>query len=169
VLANTVATGFAEHTRVLPFAGRYQALRRGTIAAAARTSVGMPSRMTSRALVRRIALCRYADRDAVEFAHGIVARCRPDLLGAWIAALRGLDVLAGLDKLSVPTTVVVGDEDRLTPPALARQIADVLRRRDMLHRYVELPRVGHCASLEAPQAFTAEIERLVALAATPRR
>ncbi|CCH34547.1 alpha/beta hydrolase [Actinosynnema sp. NPDC047251] len=59
------------------------------------------------------------------------------------------DVLAAVD---VPALVLVGSEDALTPPAVARDLADVLRA-----EYVELPGVGHLTPVEAPEAFAAAV------------
>lgn len=60
------------------------------------------------------------------------------------------DVLARVD---VPALVLVGEHDALTPPALARELAGVLRQGE----YVELPGVGHLTPLEAPDAFAAAV------------
>lgn len=64
------------------------------------------------------------------------------------AALRGMaerpDVTAWLGQIRVPTVVVCGEHDVISPPAemqaIARAIPDA--------RYVEVPRVGHMAPLE---------------------
>ncbi|MFT7840128.1 alpha/beta hydrolase [Saccharothrix sp. BKS2] len=60
------------------------------------------------------------------------------------------DVLAAAD---VPALVLVGEHDALTPPALARELAGVLRRGE----YVELAGVGHLTPLEAPDAFASAV------------
>lgn len=54
-----------------------------------------------------------------------------------------------LRRTSVPALVVVGQEDALTPPAVARQLAGLLRQA----RYVELEGAGHLPNLETPDAF----------------
>jgi pimeloyl-ACP methyl ester carboxylesterase len=69
----------------------------------------------------------------------------------------------GLSSLAVPTTVVVGARDRLTPTTASQEIADLLAERGVLHRYVELPGIGHCPNIEAPTAFDAEVRELLAL------
>ncbi|MFC6093361.1 alpha/beta fold hydrolase [Saccharothrix lopnurensis] len=60
------------------------------------------------------------------------------------------DVLAAAD---VPALVLVGEHDALAPPALARELAGVLRRGE----YVELAGVGHLTPLEAPDAFASAV------------
>lgn len=89
-----------------------------------------------------MALSRYADRQAVDFIYEILADCRTDVRAVWGAGLSGLDVTAGLEKLTVPTTVVTGTEDRLTPPAVAHRIAETLQVRGSLHRFARFPAPG---------------------------
>ncbi|WP_425564075.1 alpha/beta fold hydrolase [Saccharothrix xinjiangensis] len=60
------------------------------------------------------------------------------------------DVLAAA---GVPALVLVGEHDALTPPALARELAGVLRRGE----YVEVAGAGHLTPLEAPDAFTSAV------------
>jgi pimeloyl-ACP methyl ester carboxylesterase len=59
-------------------------------------------------------------------------------------------VLADVD---VPALVLVGEHDTLTPPALARELAGVLRRGE----YVELAGAGHLTPMEAPDAFASAV------------
>jgi 3-oxoadipate enol-lactonase len=55
-----------------------------------------------------------------------------------------------LDQIGVPSLIIVGDEDVLTPPADSEAMAARLRR----SRLVKLPRAGHLSSLEAPRDFS---------------
>jgi pimeloyl-ACP methyl ester carboxylesterase len=56
-------------------------------------------------------------------------------------------VLAAID---CPTLVVVGDDDQLTPPELAREMANGIRGA----RLVIVPESGHLSTIEQPQAVT---------------
>ncbi len=75
------------------------------------------------------------------------------LAGAIVAAVKGLrdrpDAAPGLGEVRVPTLVVVGEKDAVTPPAAAQAIAD----RVAGSRLVVIPGVGHLSNLEAPDAF----------------
>ena len=62
-----------------------------------------------------------------------------------------------LATITVPTTILVGAEDTLTPPALAEAMRDAIPA----SRLVVLPEAGHLTPLERPAEFTAEIRRLV--------
>ncbi|RKT57247.1 alpha/beta fold hydrolase [Saccharothrix australiensis] len=91
----------------------------------------------------------------------VVARARALILDqpaaevAWTQrAMAGRpDSRAVLAAVDVPALVLVGAEDALTPPAVARELADVVPRGE----YAELPGVGHLTPLEAPKAFAAAV------------
>lgn len=58
------------------------------------------------------------------------------------------DSLAGLSAIGCPTLVLVGEEDELTPPALAREIAAGIRGAHL----AVIPDCGHLSTLEQPAA-----------------
>jgi pimeloyl-ACP methyl ester carboxylesterase len=60
-----------------------------------------------------------------------------------------------LPSIAVPTLVIVGDEDRLTPPERAREMAGLIPGA----RLVVVPRCGHLSTLERPEAVNAALER----------
>ncbi|MDG3009962.1 alpha/beta fold hydrolase [Rhodococcus sp. D2-41] len=100
-----------------------------------------------------------------EFCRKVVNSCSARNRALWGAAIAGLDIRAALHGLTVPTSVLVGQADRLTPPVHARRIAQVLAETGHLERLLELPRVGHMSQVESPRAFTAELRRLAVLSA----
>ena len=55
-----------------------------------------------------------------------------------------------LAAINCPTLVLVGDEDQLTPPELAREMANGIRGA----RLVIIPESGHLSTVEQPQAVT---------------
>ena len=57
-----------------------------------------------------------------------------------------MDNRAGLASLGVPTTVVVGSRDILTPPRLGRGLAAAIPGA----RLIELPGAGHMLPYEEP-------------------
>ena len=60
------------------------------------------------------------------------------------------DARPQLGSIDVPTLVLVGDEDRTTPPERAREMADAIPDA----RLVVVPRAGHLVLLEQPDATT---------------
>ncbi|HSN68924.1 MAG TPA: alpha/beta fold hydrolase, partial [Thermoanaerobaculia bacterium] len=91
-----------------------------------------------------------------------------------VAAIRAVEgvlsrasVYDDLGTITTPTLIVVGQEDRTTPPARARRMHDAIPG----SRLVVLPEVGHMASIEAPEALTEAIREFVrgATAIEPKR
>jgi pimeloyl-ACP methyl ester carboxylesterase len=76
---------------------------------------------------------------------------------AIIAAIRALrdrpDRTAELPEIAVPTLVVVGSDDALSPPAEARVMAAAMPDA----RVVEIPGAAHLSNLENPDAFSAAL------------
>jgi 3-oxoadipate enol-lactonase len=56
-----------------------------------------------------------------------------------------------LEEIRVPTHVIVGEDDTLTPPAMARQIT----ARILGARFTQIARAGHLSNIEQPEAFNA--------------
>jgi 3-oxoadipate enol-lactonase len=55
------------------------------------------------------------------------------------------------DDIRVPTLVLCGAEDKVTPPALSRELAHLIHGA----RYEQIERSGHLANFEQPDAFNA--------------
>ncbi len=66
------------------------------------------------------------------------------------------DVREDLRHVDVPTVVLVGDADRLTPPAHARLVRDCVPAAEL----VVLPGIGHQVMQEAPLALFEVVRRL---------
>jgi pimeloyl-ACP methyl ester carboxylesterase len=60
------------------------------------------------------------------------------------------DSRPGFGAINCPTLVLVGDEDQLTPPELAREMANGIRAA----RLVIIPESGHLSTLEQPRMVT---------------
>jgi pimeloyl-ACP methyl ester carboxylesterase len=58
----------------------------------------------------------------------------------------------------VPTLVLVGDDDRLTPPEQAREMAGLIAEAEL----VEVPGCGHLSTLERREAVNAALEAWLA-------
>lgn len=114
---------------------------------------------------RYVAVGPDATPEQTEFCRKVVNACSARNRAMWGAAMGSLDIRGGLRGLTVPTTVLVGQADRLTPPVHAHRIAQGLTETGNLDRLVELPRVGHMSQVESPRAFSAELRRLAALPA----
>ena len=63
------------------------------------------------------------------------------------------DATPQLARAAIPALVIVGEEDGITPVAEARAMASALPESTL----AVLPRAGHLANLEAPDAFQAAL------------
>lgn len=59
-----------------------------------------------------------------------------------------------LGRIACPTLILVGDGDQITPPDRAREMADGVRRAQL----VVVPGSGHLSTLEQPEAVTHALE-----------
>lgn len=78
----------------------------------------------------------------------------------WLA-----DQRARVAAIDVPTLVLVGEEDSITPLALSRALADMVGRGSEPRPAVSLEIIagaGHLANLEQPRDFNAAIDRFLA-------
>ena len=77
---------------------------------------------------------------------------RPDTIAAAVQAMKDRpDATSLLAEVRVPALILCGEEDRLTPPADSEALHQGMRG----SRLVLIPRAGHLASLERPDAFNA--------------
>jgi 3-oxoadipate enol-lactonase len=67
--------------------------------------------------------------------------------------------------ITVPSLVLVGDEDTITPPALSRALADLVGTatgKGPLAMLISIPGAGHLANLEQPAAFNQAVDQFIA-------
>jgi pimeloyl-ACP methyl ester carboxylesterase len=110
-------------------------------------------------VTRRIA---FADKSVsptvVAFLERMIQATPVDVIAEFYPTLIAHDKLAALDVLRrVPGLVLVGDADRLTPPAHGRAIAAALPDAEL----VEVPDGGHVVMLEHPVILTEALSRLI--------
>ena len=92
--------------------------------------------------------------DLVERTSRIMTRQKPDTVVADLAALRDRpDQTATLPSIAVPTLVVVGELDILTPPSESQAISAAIPGA----RLVVVPGAGHLAPMERPRAVAAAL------------
>lgn len=98
-----------------------------------------------------------ADPRVVVFTQQLALDSGADVVLGLVEAVLGVDEDLGLDALvDVPSVIVVGTHDRLTPVVLSRRMAERLGG-----RVVELQGRGHMCLLEAGEGVTEVIEQLL--------
>ncbi|MFJ5531598.1 alpha/beta fold hydrolase [Streptomyces sp. NPDC093261] len=94
----------------------------------------------------------------VEACARVVHGCPREVRHAWSRMLEALDLEDGAGELTVPTEVLVGTADRLTPPVHTRALVAALPH---CVGSTELPGLGHMTPVEAPELVTGRIRELV--------
>ncbi|MFC0600325.1 alpha/beta fold hydrolase [Streptomyces palmae] len=112
----------------------------------------------ARKAVRYVTMGRHADPAAIDAAARLVHACPRGVRADWGRVLARLDLDAGAASLTVPTLVVQGTADRLTPIRHAHRLAALLPECVGL---VELSGLGHMTPLEDPAAISGGIRGLV--------
>ena len=97
--------------------------------------------------VRYLAFGPSATAGQVAFYEQMLIACPPHVRAACGLAISDMNLQDAVARLTVPTLVIAGDQDRLTPPSHARRIARALPQ---LERLIELPETGHMSLLERP-------------------
>jgi len=151
---------------------------RGLVLADTRAGADSPEARANRAAqaekVRREGAAAVADAVLPKLVGATSHRERPDLVARVRRMIeanppRGItDALAGLAaradstptlrEIRVPTLVVVGDEDVITP----RPEAEALQRGIALSELVVIARAGHLSSLENPEEFNRHLRAFLA-------
>jgi pimeloyl-ACP methyl ester carboxylesterase len=94
----------------------------------------------------------------VGFVEKMLADTPTEVWGAIIPHLLSMDVTEVLDVLDVPTLVVAGSHDRLTPAGAAERIAKGIKGAEL----TMIRDAGHMTPLERPQSFNAYLRTFLA-------
>jgi pimeloyl-ACP methyl ester carboxylesterase len=91
--------------------------------------------------------------------HRMMAQAPVDgVIGALEAMMARPDSAPTLATIDVPTLVIVGDEDVITPPKEARAMHEAIHG----SRLEVLAGAGHLSNVERPAAFTAVVSEFLA-------
>jgi 3-oxoadipate enol-lactonase len=166
--------GYAALALVRRHADRIHALVLADTRAGADSPEAKATRAAQAEKVRREGAAAIADAVLPKLLGATTHQARPELVARvrriiesnpprGIAdALAGLaaraDSTATLREIRVPTLVVVGEEDAITPPAEA----EALQRGIAGSRLAVIPRAGHLANMENPAEFNREVGAFLA-------
>jgi pimeloyl-ACP methyl ester carboxylesterase len=94
----------------------------------------------------------------VERVRALIRSNTPDAIaGALHALMSRSDSTPLLPSIDVPTLIIVGEEDVLTPPALSREMQCIIPAAE----FVVIPQAGHLSNIEQPEAFNAAVARFL--------
>lgn len=119
------------------------------------------STVVGRSLLRYLAFGPDASEALIAFYEPMLWRCPPRVRAGAGRAMAAMNLLPAVERIDVPTLVIAGSCDRLTPVSHSERIAAAL---PSLVDLVVLERVGHMSPLEVPSAIAALLERLAGAA-----
>jgi pimeloyl-ACP methyl ester carboxylesterase len=137
------------------------------------TPEGVEARKKMLALVREKGPSAVADEMIPKLLGEQTRRTRPDvaerirdlilsssaeaIANAITALMTRADATPLLPTIHVPTLIIVGEQDAITPPALSEQMYKDIKGSE----YVVIPNAGHMANLEQAEAFNAALARFL--------
>ncbi|MET7742371.1 alpha/beta hydrolase [Streptomyces sp. NPDC005385] len=157
LLCSTGSTRLVAESRVVPLrAGRLRTRVTGAVLGS-RAPLG-PVTPVARRILKYATMGAGSSPLMVDACARIVHACPRTVRHAWSAVLESLDLDHGVRELRVPTAVIAGTADRLTPVVHARALVAALPH---CVGSTELAGVGHMTPIEAPELVTARIRELV--------
>lgn len=95
-----------------------------------------------------------SEREGLAHAERIMAAIAPGTYRKAVAMLTTFDRKKDLPKISVPTLLVAGSDDRIAPPAVMARMAKAIPNSE----YRVLEGCGHLGPMDQPDAFNAVLE-----------
>jgi len=101
---------------------------------------------------------RRTQPDVAQTVRALIMSSSADAIANAITALMTrADSTPLLATIHVPTLIVVGEQDTITPPALSEQMYQAIKGSE----YVAIPDAGHLSNLEQPEVFNAALARFL--------
>lgn len=159
VLASTGAYDLIAESLLfrIPIRGRALESLLGRVVLSAQTPLPSAHTPLSHRAVRYIALSASATPAQVAFCEDIVLNARRDARGLAGATISRLDLRDAIHQITVPSLVVSGTADRLTPPVHAERLAAELPD---CRGLISLDGVGHMTPVECAPAVDDAIRTL---------
>ncbi|WP_328406666.1 alpha/beta fold hydrolase [Nocardia sp. NBC_00403] len=173
LLTNTAPHGLVATTTVVPLFNRPLPLLKLRIPLPAfigRLGLGTPILFPPLAPVRwvfaRQIMTLAATDDEIAFSMAIVRSCPARVRAEFGILLAEMDLGESARNLVVPTTVLAGSLDDMTPPAHSELIAEMLSETGSLAKY-EVLNTGHLGNTEAHDRFNEELTQVLESTRTP--
>ncbi|MFK0264559.1 alpha/beta fold hydrolase [Streptomyces angustmyceticus] len=157
LLCSTGSADLAAESRVFPLRSPQGRRRAHRLLLHARAPLG-PVSPLARSALRYATMGPGATAEQIEACARIVHACPPGVRARWGRVLSGLELTGGAAGLALPTAVIAGTADRLTPLVHARRLASVLPD---CRGLTELPGLGHMTPIEDPAAVAGRLRALV--------
>ncbi|GAA2615809.1 alpha/beta fold hydrolase [Streptomyces tubercidicus] len=157
LLCSTASAGLPAESTVCPLRSPQGRRRAHGLMLRSRAPLGPVSPLTRLAL-KYATMGPGVTAEQIEACVRIVHGCPSGVRARWGAVLDSLELTGGAGRLELPTAVLVGTADRLTPLVQARRLASVLPD---FRGLTELPGRGHMTPIEDPGAVSGRLRDLV--------
>jgi pimeloyl-ACP methyl ester carboxylesterase len=107
--------------------------------------------------ITRFAYSRKVSSDLIERGISEMIRCRPEVLYGDFLACDRFDLMNEVEKIDLPTLVLCGNEDELTPV----KYSQLLHQRIKGSKLEILPNAGHMVMIESPEAFNEKVREFI--------
>lgn len=104
--------------------------------------------------VEQIAFGTETPQDVRERVIQAMRRCRPSVIGKDFRACNRFDIRDRLGEIHIPTLIISGEEDQLTP----LKYSEYLREKIASSRLVVIPKAGHVVMAERPERVNQALE-----------
>jgi pimeloyl-ACP methyl ester carboxylesterase len=105
----------------------------------------------------QFAYSRKAPPNLIEDGVTQMLKCRPEVLHGDFSACDRFDVMKEVEKIDLPTLILCGGDDELTPV----KYSQFLHSRIKGSKLEVLPKAGHMVMMESPQAFNEKINGFI--------
>jgi len=107
--------------------------------------------------INQFAYSRKVSSDLIEKGMIGMLRCRPEVVHGDFSACDRFDVMNEVDKIDLPTLILCGDEDELTPV----KYSQFLQSRIKESKLEIIPNAGHMVMMESASAFNETIRAFI--------
>ncbi|USY21639.1 alpha/beta hydrolase [Nocardiopsis exhalans] len=155
LLTNTGCTDLARRSTAIPLPGSL-----GTLGAKIFLTAPLPlgpANAVSAEIFRFLVMGKKTDKATKRLCAKLVHDCGGIPRGEWGRVITKLELDESVREISVPTVVVGGDEDKLTPPWHAHHIGDLVQNCEEVR---VIPGLGHMGPLEVPKTLAELVDKL---------
>jgi len=107
--------------------------------------------------ITQFAYSRKVPADLIEKGVQDLMKCRPEVLYGDFLACDRFDIMNEVEKINLPTLILCGEEDELTPV----KYSQFLQNRIKGSKLEVLPHTGHMVMMESAKAFNERIEEFI--------
>jgi pimeloyl-ACP methyl ester carboxylesterase len=107
--------------------------------------------------INQFAYAQNASTDLTKKGVSFMLQCRPEVLYGDFLACDRFDIMGAIEKIRLPTLILCGDDDQLTPVKYSQFLHNGIKG----SRLEVLPNAGHMVMMESLQAFNEKVREFL--------